>query len=401
MRRESIGALDCGGEAEKASHSLRGLSQENVSPDLLRSLTVIYPDVEPGFLHQTCLRFHSRPAEIQTFLEEAESQSSLPARSTRRVLDLEAACSPDCEKVWRCPGCDSWQIIKLRPGQEISCSCGQFCSSCDSPSHKPFACRSSQKLTPVEDTEEVGVFRRLTGNIAGISHHRELIDCFLVVADDSRGSVKIFNLTPKNIFTFSHPLDSLFATLAGDFLRNTRIPAQKKTEESVGGGSKKARGSNTVGTRILDMSLNMSLDRTGIQYVENEALRSRFLYWKKYFQAKGIPDGERLVFHGTKAANIDSIIENGLLLSMCRRQSYGPGLYFSDIPQVALSYGPALVVCRVMLGRPYRGREKKERIPDGFNSKIVEKQHFIIVGREEQILPAFIIREGASFKDLI
>ena len=85
--------------------------------------------------------------------------------------------------------------------------------------------------------------------------------------------------------------------------------------------------------------------------------------------------------------------------------AYGSGLYFSEFPKFALKYGDGatLVVCRVMLGRPYR--DQRKGIPDGFNSKIVEKRKgqnvgIILVDKEEQILPAFIIK-GVNLKGLI
>ena len=146
MSRESSGALDCGGEKEKVSDSQRDLTQENVSPNLLRTLAEIYPDIEPEYLHQTWLRFHSRLAEVQTFLEEA--LPSLPVRSAgraARLAELEAACEPHCERLWQCPGCSSWQIIQLRPDQDI-----------------------------IEDTEEVAVFKRLTGGDTMIIYHRDI-----------------------------------------------------------------------------------------------------------------------------------------------------------------------------------------------------------------------------------
>ena len=72
----------------------------------------------------------------------------------------------------------------------------------------------------------------------------------------------------------------------------------------------------------------------------------------------------------------------------------------SEFPEIALKYGYALLVCRVMVGRPYRDQEKG--VPDGFNSKIVaerlgQKVGIIIVDKEEQILPASIIR-GARLR---
>ena len=170
MSREDTGTLLSSGETEKTSDT------ENVRADLVRTLAVLYPDIEAEYLHQTCLRFNNRPAEIQTFLEE--NLPGLPARSARPPERLKMA---EAERLWQCPGCRSWQIIQLQPGQTvISCSevssCGQFCWECHSPSHAPFNCRNSQKLTAstVQHTEEAGVFKRLSGENAMIIYLRAL-----------------------------------------------------------------------------------------------------------------------------------------------------------------------------------------------------------------------------------
>ena len=255
-----------------------------------------------------------------------------------------------------------------------------------------------------------------------------------VVADEDRGAVKIFNLAEKDSFNYNHPLDVLYTIAAGAFLGKKRIRPAKKNNGVVDGGSKKKvvdggskkgvvvgvnkKGSgkgmsgsgmvnNMVMPRTLDMRERKVTNNQSIQfqYIENETLRKRFINCKKYFQDQGLPDGERLIFHGTKAKNIDSIIENGMLLSMCRKMAFGYGIYFSEFPQIALKYGAAVVVCRVMLGRPYRDQEKG--IPDGFNSKILVENrwdqnvgYIIVVDKEEQILPAFIIK-GENLMDLI
>ena len=116
---------------------------------------------------------------------------------------------------------------------------------------------------------------------------------------------------------------------------------------------------------------------------------------KKRFQAKGIPDGERLVFHGTKRTNLDSIMEQGLLLSKCKRKLHGHGIYLSEFPDVSQVYGHSLLLVRVMLGRPYQGSELK--VPEGFHSKLIHQNSegnckMILIENEEQILPAFHIQ---------
>ena len=178
MSKEHTGALESGGETERRSDSPRDVNTQNISAslDLLRPLSCIYPDIEAEYLHQTCQRFNNRPAEIQSFLEE--KLPSLPLRSTRPPARLKVL---EGESLWQCPGCSSWQIIQLQPDQAvISCSqlvsCGQFCSKCNSHSHAPFNCRISKKLrtSTVQDTEEEGVFKRLSGETAMIIYHRDI-----------------------------------------------------------------------------------------------------------------------------------------------------------------------------------------------------------------------------------
>lgn len=130
-----------------------------------------------------------------------------------------------------------------------------------------------------------------------------------------------------------------------------------------------------------------------IKYIENETVRGAFNNCKSRFLANGIPNGERLVFHGT-SANLELIIEQSLKLSKCKRFAHGYGIYFSEFPSVSEVYGQHLLLCRVMVGNTYQGNESK--IPDGYNSKLVTpdeqgKAKMIIIDKEDQILPAFII----------
>jgi hypothetical protein len=130
-----------------------------------------------------------------------------------------------------------------------------------------------------------------------------------------------------------------------------------------------------------------------IKYIENETVRGAFNNCKSRFLASGIPNGERLVFHGT-SAKLESIIEQSLKLSKCKRCVHGYGIYFSEFPSVSEVYGQHLLLCRVMVGNTYQGNEMK--IPDGYNSKLVTpdeqgKAKMIIIDKEDQILPAFII----------
>ena len=66
---------------------------------------------------------------------------------------------------------------------------------------------------------------------------------------------------------------------------------------------------------------------------------------------------ELLLFHGTDASKIDSIVENNFAIDAVPKQRkkkmafglpyYGRGVYMSKHPQIALGYGDTLLLCRV------------------------------------------------------
>ena len=150
--------------------------------------------------------------------------------------------------------------------------------------------------------------------------------------------------------------------------------------------------------RMLGMDVNRKIfDRSFIKeihYFENDNLAERFRRCKDRMEASGFPCKERLVFHGT-SADIDSIMEKGFLMSMCKRSAHGVGIYFSEFPNVSKMYGKTLLLCRVLVGKPFYGPDKT--IPPGFNSKIVRpdgdgKAKMIVINKEDQILPAFQVK---------
>ena len=304
---------------------------------------------------------------------------------------LKSQYNPHTEKMWQCPECRAWQILQLNRAEEkVQCneivSCGQFCIKCNKKSHEPFSCRK-MSVRAIQEENEVDIFKRLTGNLLTFKV-TELQILHLASADEIRGTVKIFKMTPKNDLNFSDPLDILYSLAEATFFRML---------------GKSARNFGNIvqvpnmrhGNGMLDMSSiakRNSIDC--IRYVENEILRERFMNCKKEFQAKGIPADDRLVFHGTNAS-LDSINEEGFLLSKCKRFAHGYGIYFSEFPDVSKVYGGNLLLVRVMLGRPYQGKEHK--IPEGFDSKIYNSDvdgnsHMVIIEKEEQILPAFHIQ---------
>ena len=61
---------------------------------------------------------------------------------------------------------------------------------------------------------------------------------------------------------------------------------------------------------------------------------------------------ELLLFHGTDASKIDSIVENNFDIDALpkqrkKRMAYGRGVYMSKYPHIALGCGDTLLLCRV------------------------------------------------------
>ena len=61
---------------------------------------------------------------------------------------------------------------------------------------------------------------------------------------------------------------------------------------------------------------------------------------------------EMLLFHGTDAANIDSILNEGFNVNFnpkhkAKLQLYGRGVYMAEHPELAFHYGNIILVCKV------------------------------------------------------
>ena len=142
------------------------------SQDFLRSLCVVYPDIDRQYLDQICQRFGNSPEDIQTFLDE--NSAMIPARRQVQSVQfrmLQSQHNPHTEELWQCPDCRAWQIIErgtfTSQEKEVACkevvSCGKFCAKCNRRSHQPFACRN-KSVRAIQEEDEVDIFKRLTGS---------------------------------------------------------------------------------------------------------------------------------------------------------------------------------------------------------------------------------------------
>eukprot|EP00095_Tigriopus_kingsejongensis_P005770 snap_masked-scaffold51_size454968-processed-gene-3.10 protein:Tk05770 transcript:snap_masked-scaffold51_size454968-processed-gene-3.10-mRNA-1 annotation:"predicted protein" len=136
--------------------------------------------------------------------------------------------------------------------------------------------------------------------------------------------------------------------------------------------------------------LGRSIDH--IEYVVNPALEINYQAKRQEFKAKKIPTDEIYAFHGTKPANIDSILKTNLSLSYAKAQMYGRGNYLSEFPGVSLGYGMGLILFKVMPGNEYEG--SADSWPK-HQSKAVRKAddgygQMIIVEDADQLVPMFV-----------
>ena len=97
---------------------------------------------------------------------------------------------------------------------------------------------------------------------------------------------------------------------------------------------------------------------SSIEYVVHEKTLEIFNSRKVFFEEKkrGLNKvgkvKELLLFHGTDASKIDSILENNFSIDAVpndrkKKMAYGRGVYMSEHPQMALAYGDTLLLCRV------------------------------------------------------
>ena len=390
--------------------------------DILIPLSSVYPDIDPTYLRTIIDKFSGNTSSIQEHLEA--NIETIPERRTIQAVQyrmISAKCdNKKREKPWECPQCRSWSIISLpknldttkkEPQFDLQCneiiSCGSFCYFCNRKSHAPFKCRTTTTRV-LQAENEMDIFKKLD-----------------MPPDEVRASIRIYNMKPKNDTNFANPLDILYTTAEGTFLRMLKR----------GGGH----------------SIDQNFIKE-IKYFENDALAERFNESKRRLEAQGITCKERLVFHGTPvSSNVEAIFQDGLLLSKCKRFAHGYGIYFSEFPDVSQVYGQNLLLCRVLVGRPYiegralgsqnmgqqsaqplaqalaphqllqaaaqrqranllqlghqnyirvHNQERVRTIPDGYNSKFVSpdvdgKAQMIVIDKEDQILPAFqIVTQG-------
>ena len=94
-----------------------------------------------------------------------------------------------------------------------------------------------------------------------------------------------------------------------------------------------------------------------IEHISNPKTLENYNAKKKTFKEAGKVNEEKkvremLLFHGTDAANIDSILKDGFNVNFnpkhkSKMQLYGKGIYMAEHPEMAFNYGNIILICKV------------------------------------------------------
>ena len=99
---------------------------------------------------------------------------------------------------------------------------------------------------------------------------------------------------------------------------------------------------------------------------------------RRYSQEKGTLGsmGEKLLFHGTSIDNLDSILENDLLLNANHSNGtvFGKGVYFTNNLNRAMRYSTSskkcIIICKVHLGEITHGERNMVVPPKGYDTTV-------------------------------
>ena len=138
------------------------------------------------------------------------------------------------------------------------------------------------------------------------------------------------------------------------------------------------------------------LNITSIDVVNNPTLEALFDLQLEMMKAAGRPHEVIFAYHGTRAENIDHILNDNFDNTKIQRVAHGRGHYFSEYPATALNYSSDrrhLIFCKIIPGRQYVGPDHSW---PGYDSKLVEPnyEHYskmVIISNKDQILPLCVI----------
>ena len=156
-----------------------------------------------------------------------------------------------------------------------------------------------------------------------------------------------------------------------------------------------------VERHFMKMSQSLCHVIMSIDFVNNPTLQMKFDEKKLSFKKANIPDEEVFAYHGTNHYNIQSICQNNL--NVISRAAHGNGYYFSEFPDISVSYGEnelGLILFKTLPGHVYVGKDKNQhtgadakyqskKIPPG---EVNDSRGFhLIIENNEQFIPYCVI----------
>lgn len=113
----------------------------------------------------------------------------------------------------------------------------------------------------------------------------------------------------------------------------------------------------------IESAIQQSYPNSCILYIDelqNQPLKEKYDKKKLELESKRGAENisELLLFHGTKAENINSIAENGFLTRLNQRAAFGNGIYFSTLANYSKDYTDSdtdeisyMFMCNVLIGK--------------------------------------------------
>ena len=204
-----------------------------------------------------------------------------------------------------------------------------------------------------------------------------------------------------------------------DYYRNNRITVKSYDPVNYGFHDHTFKIYQSVSCFNTNSRRSCRKEIESIKIIDNSATLREYEKCKEDLQCHGHRMGkmqgrssggkEVLLFHGTSHESLTGIVSSNFKMEavpfnrssipqdqMRRKLNlYGKGIYLSQIPEVSLNYGDALIVCKVLLGESIKttssSKTSRYDIPAGFHSKIIDDGKIIVIKKVCQILPYSII----------
>lgn len=162
--------------------------------------------------------------------------------------------------------------------------------------------------------------------------------------------------------------------------------------------------SHLVGTRsrVIAFLQSAGVTVTKIENVVRPDLMLDFLLMKKQFQSSGVSSKVDIAFHGTLEKNLDSIVQNGLVVpgsmgvSVRCGSTYGKGIYLSPQARVSCSYTDScmFILCAVLMGnrKPVTSIVRgSTQIAQGYHSHVSPCGNEWVVFNAAQVVPCYVV----------